>query len=114
MAQSKFTKAVVLRIKGDEADAAAVKIERKAKSAFNSQISALEARKVDLEQKKEDADLALENAVYTDKPIENGEYYIQNIKAARTALDRVEEEVEAVIDSIEFYQALRDEMFETA
>lgn len=112
MASSKFAKEVVSRIKGDDAEVLASKIERKAKSALRSQINSLEARKVDLEQSKEDADLGLENTIYTDKAIVNGEDYIKGIKYAQERLDLAASNLEAVEEAIEFWEDILDTKFD--
>lgn len=103
---SKFAEVVVKKIKGDEAEVLAGKIERKAKSAFTSQIAALQSKKVELEDKKDTALAALEAAIYPDTQIFDSESYVRGVRTAQTGLDAAVDNIAAVDESIEFYEEL--------
>lgn len=105
-----FKTKVVAKIKGDEAEAAAVKIESRAKAALNGQIAALESKKVEAEIKLDDARNALDDAKFP-AALYDSTTYIHGIKTAQAALDFAEEGVETINESIEYYKKLKEELF---
>lgn len=107
---SNFKNKVVSKIKGDEAEVVATRVESRAKAAFAGQVAALAASKVEAGIKLDDAKLALEDAFYPAGDI-NGSTYIQNIKLAQAKADAALDAVEAIDESIEYYQDLSETLF---
>lgn len=103
-----FIKEVAARIKGDDAEAQAAKISRKALSAVEGQIAALKAKEVDLENSLEDAVDALNNAKFPIVVFTNNQNYINNIKTAQNNFDTAKEELESVRESITYFNSLLD------
>lgn len=104
-----FVKEVLARLKGDDAEVKASKIARKAFSAVQSQISALEGKEIDLEISVEDGEELLNNAKFPVEMITDGQIYIGNIRRAQEALDSAKEELSAVKESIEYFKGLTKE-----
>lgn len=107
-----FIREVTALLKGDDAQATAAKNARKAVSAFDSQIAALNASVVDLENAKEDAEEALKLAKFPTNLITDAQSYIRNIVAAQEALDAANAKLEETQKSLEYFQSLKAEMFE--
>jgi predicted nucleic acid-binding Zn-ribbon protein len=101
-----FIKEVIARLKCDEPEAKAAKIARKALSAVESQLAALRARKVDLENNLEDAKEALKNAKYPTEVFVSNQDYIKTIQSAQKACDNSQEELDAVNESITYFEEL--------
>lgn len=106
-----FGKEVVARIKGDDAEALAQANERKGRSAYKGQVSSLESRIVDLEDKVTEATEALAVAKYPTTKITDSQSYINNVRRAKEALTAAEEELEQTKESLEFYQGILDNEF---
>ncbi len=102
---SSYAKQVVARLKGDGAEELAAKNERKARAAFNSQISSLENKIVDEETALEDATAAYESAFYPTSQISDIKRYAQTIVDAKERVDYAETALKATQDSIAFYKA---------
>lgn len=101
-----FIAEVTARLKGDNDGALAAKIARKAISAVDSQLAALKAKEVDLENSLEDAKEALKNAKYPLEMINDGQSYIRGIKNAQEAEERAAEDLQDVVDSIKYFEGL--------
>lgn len=101
-----FIKEVINRLKGDDKEALAAKIARKALSAVEGQLAALKSNKVDLEGSLEDATELLLNAKYPVEMIKDNQQYIRGIKNAQDAKDKCEEELKNVDESIKYFEEL--------
>lgn len=101
-----FAKQVLAKLKGDDAAALSEKIARKAISAVEGQLAALRAKEVDLENNVEDANEALESAKYPTTVFTNNQRYIENIQYAQKACDSAQEDLDAVKESISYFETL--------
>ena len=81
MKVTNFIKEVTARLKGDEAGVIAAKVERKALSAINGQLAALKAKLVDDETAVEDAEEALNNAIFPTSVFTDNAMYVRNIQS---------------------------------
>lgn len=106
----KFKSKVVAKIKGDDAEVQAAKIESRAKAAITGQIAALNSKKVEAGIKLDDAKTALEDAIFP-VSLTNGESYVYAIKTAQAAVDTAEDGVDAIKESIAYYESLLAETF---
>ena len=106
-----FAELVVARLTGDDAKVQAHRIERKAKSAFQSQIAALEAKIVDAEMGVEDAIEITNNAIVPNKDIIDGKSYIQEIVRAQENLDTKQEFLNNLQVSLAYFKELYKEKF---
>jgi hypothetical protein len=108
---SSFVKEVLARIKGDDQEVAAIKIERKSRSAIGQQINALESKVVDDEDAVKDAEDVLTATVYpTDIAVFAGEKgsqnYINAINNARKALETKKDNLEETQESLAYFKSL--------
>lgn len=101
-----FVKQVVAKLKGDDNEVLAEKISRKAISAVDSQIAALNAKIVDLETEKENAEEKLNEAMYPTTMITDNKYYCDNIVRAQSAVDVATENLENAKESLVYFKAL--------
>lgn len=101
-----FIKQVVARIKGDDAEVLGTKIARKALSAVEGQIAALNSKKVDIEGEVEDAKEALTAAKYPDTMITSNSGYIDGIKRAQETLDAKSADLADIEASIKYFTEL--------
>ena len=106
-----FADLVVARLTGDDARVKAIRIEKKAKSAFKSQLAALEASIVDAEMHVEEALEKFNNAVVPDGDITDGKSYVLNIQRAQQNLDAKEETLQDLKASLEYFSNLYKEKF---
>lgn len=106
-----FMKQVVARLKGDDNEVVAQKVARKAMSAMEGQIAALKAQVVDDEQRVEDAQEALDNAIYPTAVFSDNRAYCQRIADAQARLESAQETLKATQDSIDFFTALLKDNF---
>ena len=104
-----FIQEVVARIKGDDAEALASKIARKALTSVDSQIAALKSKEVDLENEVEDAEEALKDAKFPTEQISKGQSYIQGIQDAHGVWTTKSEELAELRESIKFFKKLLTE-----
>lgn len=102
-----FGKQVLARLKGDDAEVLALKIERKASSAFKGQVAALEAKVVDLENIVADKEEALQNAIYPSALFTDNSSYIASIQRAQASLDEAKENLQQAVDSITYFNKLQ-------
>lgn len=106
-----YGKEILARLKGDENQAIAAINERKARSAFKGQISALESKIVDLEDVVAEKKEALENAIYPVTKITNNQDFINQVTDAKNALMGAEELLEDAKTSLAFFQDLAETRF---
>jgi len=106
-----FVKEVVARLKGDDNEVVAQKVARKAMSALEGQVAALKAQLVDDEQRVEDAQERLDNAIYPTEVFTDNRMYCQRIVAAQESLDSANEVLTATQESIEFFTKLLKDNF---
>lgn len=106
-----FADLVVARLTGDDAKVKAIRIEKKAKSAFKSQLAALEASIVDAEMHVEEALENFNNAVVPAGDITNGKSYVLGIQRAQESLDSKEEVLQDLKASLRYFTELFAEKF---
>jgi hypothetical protein len=106
-----FADLVVARLTGDDAKVKAIRIEKKAKSAFQSQIAALNAKIVDAEMHVEEALDKLNNTIVPDADITDGKAYVERIVDAQDNLDEKNEELDQLKRSLEYFESLFKEKF---
>jgi hypothetical protein len=99
-------KEIVARIKGDDAEATAAKVARKAISAFNAQIAAQEAKLVDDQTAVENAETALEDAIYVKEVPTDNKAYCQTIVFAQSRLDNANATLKSTEESITYFKGL--------
>lgn len=93
-------------LKGDGNEELANKIARKALSAIDGQVAALNAREIDAENSLEEAEDALEKAIYPSVMITNNESYCQNIVYYQQRVDEAKANLEQIKDSKKFFEGL--------
>jgi len=108
---SSFVKEVVARLSGDNDEAVAQKVARKAMSALEGQVAALRSTIVDHEQALEDAEEALGNAIYPTAVFSDSKAYCAGIAKAQAKVDDARETLETTKESIEFFSKLLKEKF---
>lgn len=106
-----FVKQVVARLKGDDNEVVAQKVARKAMSALEGQVAALKAQLVDDEQRVEDAQERLDNAIYPTSVFTDNRWYCQNIANAQSELESAKEILTTTQESIEFFTKLLKDNF---
>lgn len=111
MSKGKFVTEVTGRINGDGAEATALKISRKAKSALEGQIAALKAQLVDDETVVEDRQEALAAVVYPTSTFGDNRTYCSNVARAQADLDEAVATKVATEESITFFTKLLTENF---
>jgi hypothetical protein len=99
-----FAEEVIARLKGDEGAAIAAKNERKARSAFNQQISATESAIVDAEVAVEEAGEALADALYPTELIGTTEDYMSSVANAKDKLSAAENKLETLKEQLKFFK----------
>jgi len=99
-----FAEEVLARLTGDDNAAVAAKNERKARSAFKQQISSKENAIVDAEVRVEEAQEALNNALYPTTLIDSTEEYISGIAEAKDALTEAENELQTLKDQLAYFE----------
>ena len=103
-----FVKEVVARIKGDDAEVLGAKIARKAISAIEGQIAALQAKLVDAEDAVETATEQLKDAMYPSVMITDNKAYCDAIVRAQDNLQAKQTLLESVQHSIEVFRGIWD------
>jgi 3-hydroxyacyl-CoA dehydrogenase len=106
-----FADLVVARLSGDDAKVKAIRIEKKAKSAFKSQIAATEAAIVDAEMHVEEALERFNNAVVPDGDITDGKSYVLGIQRAQEDLDVKQATLEDLKETLDYFNSLYKEKF---
>lgn len=106
-----FAQQVIARIKGDDAEATAAKIARKALCAVESQISGLNSQINDQEDQVADAKEALDNAIYPSEIFEKGKDYVAAVSRAFEAHAQAESELEDLKTQLKFWKEVLDTKF---
>jgi len=101
-----FIKEVLNRLTGDNTEALAAKISRKAISAVEGQLASLNSKKVDLENTLEEAEENLANAKYPTTVFSSNESYISTILNNQKHVDQATENLEATNKAIEYFNEL--------
>ena len=108
---SNFIKEVTARLKGDETGVIAAKVERKAISAINGQLASLKAKLVDDETAVEDAEEALNNAIYPTNVFTDNSHYVKTILARQEMLDSAVTSLESTKETIVYLENLLSTKF---
>ena len=111
MKVTNFIKEVTARLKGDEAGVVAAKVERKALSAINGQLAALKAKLVDDETAVEDAEEALNNAIFPTSVFTDNSMYVRNIQARQEYLDTAKANLDSTKETIAYLENLVETKF---
>lgn len=111
MSVTKFFQEVSARLKGDDQKALALKIERKALSAINSNLASLKAKLVDDETVVEEAQENLKKAFFPTEVFTDNKAYIEGIKVAQERLDAAEAELESTQATIAYLEGKLAEFF---
>jgi len=111
MSVTKFFQEVSARIKGDDQKVLAIKIERKALSAINSNLASLKAKLVDDETVVEEAEENLKNAFFPTSVFSDNKSYIEGIKAAQEKLDTAQAELDATRETIAYLEEKLETFF---
>ena len=101
-----FVNEVLARLKGDDSEALANKISRKAISALQGQVAALDAKQVDDENALEDAQEALNNTIYTTTLFSDNKAYCESIVRAQTTVDNKQDGLDATKASITYFKGV--------
>lgn len=99
-----FGKEVLARLVGDNNEVQAQKITRKAMSAVGGQIASLKANLVDAELELDNAREAYDNAKYPSSYPNNNSEYCEGLVDAQAQVDRAQDKVDDIKDSIEFFE----------
>lgn len=111
MKVTNFIKEVTARLKGDEAGVIAAKVERKALSAINGQLAALKAKLVDDETAVEDAEEALNNAIFPTSVFTDNGSYVRSIQARQEHLDSAKANLDSTKETIAYFENLVETKF---
>ncbi len=101
-----FVKAVVAKIKGDDAEVKGIKIARKAISGVEVQIAGLDAKLVEAEERLDNAKEALDNAIFPSDMITDGKAYCDRIVRAQDSVQVAQTDLESIQRSIEFFKSI--------
>jgi hypothetical protein len=104
-----FLDEILKRLKGDDEGALASKISRKAISAIDSQIAGLQSKIVDAELDVENAEDALQDAIFPAKLFTSNKEYCQGIINAQDKLDEKKAELDALKKDLEYFRELLGE-----
>lgn len=97
---------IIARLKGDGAEALAAKISRKAVSAVEGQLAALNSKKVDLENSVEEAVETLNSAKFPTSVFSSNQSYVDAILRAQKGVDEAKAELESVNTAIKYFTDL--------
>jgi hypothetical protein len=97
---------ILNRLKGDDTEALAGKIARKAVSALEGQVAALKAKLVDDENAVESAEEALAAAKYPTNLFSDNKAYVQGIVRAQENLENAIAVEAATEDSIAYFSGI--------
>lgn len=98
-----FVQEIIAILKGDEAEATGIKIQKQATNALTPQISIKEAMVYDLEEAVESAKEKLKSVRSNyGVPIGDREAYIRSLFSAQEAIEDAEEKLEDHLAEIEF------------
>jgi len=101
-----FVKEVLNRLKGDDKEALAAKISRKAISAIEGQLASLRAKEVDDENAVEEAQEAINNALYPTEMFTNNKSYCDSIVDKQEELYEAEDTLKQTKESIVFFNSI--------
>lgn len=101
-----FIAQVLSRLTGDSNTELASKISRKALSAVEGQISALKGKVVDQENVLEEAEEALQNAIYPTEMIKDNRAYCQGIANTQEKVNSAKLDLEETQESITYFEAI--------
>ncbi len=101
-----FAKQVLARLVGDGNEEKANKIARKSLSAIDAQVAGLTAKEVDAENAVEEAEEALNSAIYPSEMISNNESYCRNIVMHQQYVDDAKATLNQIKESKEFFEGL--------
>lgn len=100
-----FIKLVVAIITGDDAQATALKIQRKASAILTAQIAVKVARTLELEEVVENATEAVGLALINNgELITYGENYVSTLNKAQNTLNAAQDSLEAHLETITFLE----------
>ena len=103
---SNFVRLAIAKISGHDAEATALKIERKAIAALASQIAVQEALVIDYEQAVEDAEEKLDEArINSGNLIEDRDWYVQSIVDAHEFLEDSKKQLADLKEIIKFLKS---------
>jgi DNA repair exonuclease SbcCD ATPase subunit len=108
---SSFVREVVARLKGDQQEVVAAKNERKAMSAFKSNVAALESKIVDAEEQLDQANENLKTAMYPTEYITDNASYLSGISSAAEKVEQAQENLSALKDSLKTWESRKKLMF---
>ncbi len=108
---SNFVAQVVARLKNDDAEVIALKNERKADSAIQSQIQALKSKLVDDESALEDAKESLENSIFPTEKITHNQSYVDSIARHQKNVDSMQDSLDSTKESIAYFTKLVKDKF---
>jgi predicted nucleic acid-binding Zn-ribbon protein len=98
-----FVKTVMARLQGDTDQVIAIKNERLATSAIETQIALKKGEVVEMETKVEDAREALADVMYPTTTI-NRDTYVRDLLQAKNNLQDKEDELEAVKETLKYLE----------
>jgi len=103
---SDFISLCIASIKGDDAKATSIKIQKRARAALRSQISIKEATTLELEDSMEEAGEASAAALINNgQKIANNDQYLRNLIAADAKLKATKESLKKHVEVIDFLKA---------
>lgn len=108
---TKFVELVIAKLKGDENQVIAIKNERKASNGFKSQLASLDSKLSDKETELEEAKEALESAICPTNLISDINEYFSVIKNKRERMLALQDEVEMIKESIEWFKEQQAKYF---
>jgi len=101
---SSFVKQSIAFIKGDDAEALALKNERLARAAFKMEVNLVDSLIVSLEDAVETATANYEKVFYPTELIDDRKRYMQRIADAKKAKEEAEFNLQEALNSKEFYE----------
>jgi multidrug resistance efflux pump len=106
-----FFEEVIARIKGDNPETLAKKIERKAQCAVESQIAGLKAAINDKKDDVADKEEALHNAIYPCELFTQGRHYVESVSTAKAAVDCAKAELAEMEEQLKFWEETLKDKF---
>jgi DNA repair exonuclease SbcCD ATPase subunit len=102
-----FIKQFVAMVKGDEAEAIAAKVQRKAIAALDSELANLKGELVDKEQALEDANENLSKAILNNgNEISDRKYYVQGLIKAKAQITEAQDSLEDLKHTISVLEGI--------
>jgi hypothetical protein len=104
--KTNFIQAIIAKLKGEDAETRAKKIQNKALSAFTAEIAVQEPNLLDLEENVENARVDVEEALINGaEPIKDRVAYLRNYMAAQERLQKAEDDLQAAIEQVQLLKA---------